>query len=91
MTTRSEHQESSDWNVDTIAEQVWNDLNGAVTRSAIQETLKEIIPRYDKAHIQTFVPIFIRREATNRLRAMLAVFDSKESEMNEAEVGVEVG
>lgn len=90
MTTKTENQESIDWNVDTITEQIWIDLNGAFTRSAIQETLRVVIPRYEKARIHSFVPIFIRRDAIIRLREATAPFDSKEMGMNEAGAGVEV-
>ena len=61
-------QKQTDLDVDTIAEQIWSDLNGAATRSVIQETLKEVVPRYKNARIQTFVPIFIRRDAVERLQ-----------------------
>ena len=90
MTAKTGNQERSDWNVETITEQIWSGLNGAVTRSAIQETLRAVIPRYEDARIHTFVPIFIRRDAIIRLRAATAPFDSKETGMNEAGAGVEV-
>ena len=60
----------TDWVVDTIVEQIWKDLNGAVPRSVIQDVLVEVVPRYEKARIQTFVPIFIRRDAVQRLRIL---------------------
>ena len=69
----------ADWDADTIIEQIWNDLNGAVARSVVQDVLVEVIPRYEKARIQTFVPIFIRRDAVQRLRILQprdASFDS---------------
>ena len=37
-----------DWNVETITEQIFGDLNGAITRSEIQEILKKVIPKYEK-------------------------------------------
>jgi hypothetical protein len=57
----------TEWNVDTIIEQIWSELNGAVVRSVIQDVLLEVVPRYEEARIQTFVPIFIRRDAVQRL------------------------
>ena len=60
----------ADWNVDTIAEQIFSDLNGAFTRSKIQEVLKEVVPKYESARIQLYVPIFIRRDAVNQLKSM---------------------
>ncbi len=60
----------TDWPIDTITEQIWNELNGAVTRSTIHEVLTEVVANYENARIQTFVPIFVRRDAVKRLRAM---------------------
>jgi hypothetical protein len=60
----------TDWPIDTITEQIWNELNGAVTRSTINKVLTEVVPNYENARIQTFVPIFVRRDAVKRLRAM---------------------
>ena len=62
----------ADWDIDIIAEQILTELNGAVTRSTIQEVLTEVVPKYENARIKTFVPIFIRREAVNQLRAKQA-------------------
>ncbi len=75
----------ADWNVDTIAEQIFVDLNGSVTRSAIQEVLKEVVPKYVNARIQTFVPIFIRQETEKRLRAMQTVPDPEDMGILETE------
>ena len=74
-----------DWNVETIIEQIFSDLNGVVTRSTIQKVLTEVVPRYEKARIQTFVPIFIRRDAFNQLQSMQVPFAAPEMEINEAE------
>ena len=62
----------TDWDIDKIASEILHDLNGSVSLSIIQETLKEVIPRYESAPIQIFVPVFIRREAVKRLQAMQA-------------------
>ena len=73
-----------DWDVETIIEQILSELKGAFTRSIIQEVLDEIIPRYDGARIQTYVPIFIRRDAINRLKSMKANFAESEMAIYEA-------
>lgn len=62
----------AEWDVDSITEQIMSDMNGAFTRSTVQEVLKEIVPNYEDARIQSFVPIFVRRDVVNRLRAMQA-------------------
>ena len=60
----------------SITEQIWSELNGSVLRSKIQEVQTEVIPRYEEAQIHTFVPIFIHRDAVNRLRSMQTPDDS---------------
>jgi hypothetical protein len=80
-----------DWDVDTITEQVFGDLNGTVARSTIQEVIKEVIPKYEGARIQTFVPIFIRRDAVDQLRAMQALFATPAMATNEADARSEIG
>ena len=60
-----------DWDVDTVTEQIFSDLNGTVTRSTIQEVIKDVIPKYEGAPIQTFVPIFIRRVGRHRRRGRI--------------------
>ena len=75
----------ADWNVDTIAEQIFSDLNGSFTLSTIQEVLKKVIPKYEGARIQTYVPIFIRRDAVNQLQSMPTTFASPVMAINEAD------
>ena len=75
----------ANWNVDTIAEQIFSDLNGAVTHKTIQEVLKEVIPKYEGARIQIYVPIFIRRDAVNQLLSMPATFVSPDMAIDKAD------
>ena len=60
------------WDEDALVEQIWNDLEGRATRSAIRQVLAEIVPKYESAPVQTFVPIVVRKEAVDRLRSGLA-------------------
>ena len=60
------------WDVETLIEQVWNDLGGAVTQSTVRQVLAQVMPRYENARIQTYVPIFLRKETVKRLRAGMA-------------------
>jgi hypothetical protein len=60
----------AEWDVESITEQILNDLDGAFTPSTVREVLEEVVPNYEDARVQTFVPIFIRRDVVNRLRAM---------------------
>jgi hypothetical protein len=61
-----------DWDVETIIKQILSDMNGAVRRSTIQEVLKDIIPKYEGARVQIYVPIFIHRDAIKRLKSIPA-------------------
>jgi len=61
-----------DWDVETLLERIWNDLGGTVTRSTIRQVLTEVIPNYESARVQTYVPIFVHKETVKRLRVGLA-------------------
>ena len=61
-----------DWDVEPLLERVWNHLGGTVSRSTIRQMLAEVIPDYESARIQTYVPIFVHRETVKRLRALEA-------------------
>lgn len=58
-----------DWDVETFIAQISRDLSGRVTLTMIQEVLNEVIPKYESARIQLFVPIFIHRDAVKQLRS----------------------
>lgn len=73
-------QNRADWNMDLMAEQIFGDLHGAITRATIQEILDEVAREYSRARVQIFVPIFIRRETEKRLRAMQARLASENLE-----------
>ncbi len=74
-----------DWDVDTITEQIFGDLNGTVARSTIQEVIKEVIPMYESAPIQTFVPIFIRRDVVVQLNTMQTLTPTSAMAQNEGD------
>ncbi len=61
-----------DWDVEALLERIWNDLEGTVSRSTIRQVFTEVIPYYESAPIQTFIPIFVQKETVKRLRAGLA-------------------
>jgi hypothetical protein len=61
-----------EWDLETITEQILSDLDGAFTPSKVQEVLKEVATNYEDARVQSFVPIFIRRDVVKRLREMQA-------------------
>lgn len=79
--------DQNEWRLETIAEQIWNDMNGTVMLPAIRRVLAEVVPRYEKARIQTFVPLLIRRDVVERLRSMRVSIASQNE--NETEDGIE--
>jgi hypothetical protein len=58
---KQEHSLSADkqleGDLETLIDLVWNDLQGHVSRAAVQQVLLAIIPEYEDATIATFVPI----------------------------------
>ena len=61
-----------DWDVEALLERIWNYLGGTVSRSNIRQVLAEVIPNYESARIQAFVPIFVQKRTVERLRTGLA-------------------
>jgi hypothetical protein len=55
--------------LEALTEELWVDLAGEVDRPTIRQVLTEVAPRYSDARIMTFVPVFVRREALEILRA----------------------
>jgi hypothetical protein len=72
-----------DWDVETIIKQILSDMNGAVRRSTIQEVLKDIIPKYEGARVQIYVPIFIHRDAIKRLKSTPENFDTPDMALSD--------
>ena len=64
-------EDNGEWDIEDLTEQIWNELDGEFARSTIHEIVENVIPEYENARIQTFVPIFIRRDTLLRLRASL--------------------
>ena len=64
-------KKDTDWDIETMIDQVWHQLQGKVSRAAIQSVILEIIPRYENARVTTYVPILVYREAVDTLRARL--------------------
>jgi hypothetical protein len=58
--------------LESLIDQVWHDLQGQVSREVVQQTLLEIIPKYEGARVTKFVPTLIRRDTLNTLRATLS-------------------
>ena len=56
---------------DSIIEKVWQDLDGQMSREQIGRTVAEITLGYQDVTVKAFVPIFIHREAVERLKSQL--------------------
>ncbi|MEA3439917.1 MAG: hypothetical protein U9R58_06510 [Chloroflexota bacterium] len=61
-----------DCDVEILLERIWNHLGGTVSRSTIRQVLAEVLPNYESARVQTFIPILVHKETVERLRAGLA-------------------
>jgi len=66
-----------DWDVQLGVEQIWSDLGGTLSRTAIRQEVAEVIPVFDDARITTYVPIFVRRRTLARLRTGSPEFAEK--------------
>ena len=56
------------WDVDTLVEQICDELEGCVDRAVVDQIVQEMAIRYQHARVKAFIPIFIRRDAINLLR-----------------------
>ena len=72
------------WDVETLTEQIFCDLQEAFTHAMIREVLTELAPKYERARIQKYVPILICREAIEQLHEMQALYPPQSKGMNEA-------
>ena len=54
---------------ETVVDQVWLDLGETVPRPIVAQTVNNLVAKYDDATIRRFVPMLVRREARNLLRA----------------------
>lgn len=58
----------SDWDVDDIVELVATDLCESVPRSTVHRTITAMLAKYYDARVKIYVPILVRRKATELLR-----------------------
>ena len=50
-----------------VAEQVWRELGGKVSRETVRQVVSDVVPRYQDARILSYVPIFVRQDALRAL------------------------
>jgi phage FluMu protein gp41 len=55
--------------LDDLVDQIWQDLDGQVSREQVRQITAEVAAEFHKATITTFVPIFVRRQALRKLKA----------------------
>jgi hypothetical protein len=65
---------------DSLIEQIWHDLDGKVNREQICQVVTEIAAEFRTATVTTFVPIFIRRQAREKLETR--VNESRDSTLD---------
>ena len=53
---------------DALVEALWQDLDGQVSRQQIARAVTQIAAKFEQATVTAFVPIFIQRQALERLR-----------------------
>lgn len=56
---------------EALVEAIWQDLGGQLTRERIDAMVRIVSAELAGSRIPTFVPVFVRRRATERLRASL--------------------
>lgn len=54
-----------------LVEDIWHDLEGRVTRENILQVAIEVATKFQDAAVTSFVPIFIRRQTSEQLKARL--------------------
>ena len=68
----SQIESQLDLDIETIKEQVWDDLDRTVDQADIQLAIEQILPKYSNVRIKTFVPIFVRRDTVAYLSEKLS-------------------
>ena len=54
---------------DELIQQIWVNLAGQVTRERIYQTATEVASEFQNAKVTAFLPILIRRQTLERLKA----------------------
>lgn len=52
---------------DEVIDQIWNDLGAEVSRPRVAEVANDVASTFGDARITTYVPLFVRRLARDRL------------------------
>lgn len=56
---------------DLLIDEIWHDLAGQVSREQIGEVMTEVAARFHDATVTAFLPIMIRRQTLEKLKAMI--------------------
>ena len=64
---------SSNDDIEAMAEELYREMQGTVSRTAVEHTLLTLFAKYEDAPVQLFVPILVRRQAKDLLRRQAAV------------------
>ena len=61
-----------DHDIKYLTEKLFLEMNGTVSRTAVEQTLIDLFASYEEAPVQLFVPIIVRRQAKDLLRKLAA-------------------
>lgn len=56
---------------ETVVEEIWNDLDGQVDRDQVREVAFDVALEFADATVTSFIPLFIRRRAYERLKPLV--------------------
>lgn len=59
----------TDWDIEGMVEQIYYELDGVVSTETVEQTLTTLFANYENARVKSFVPVIVRRQAKNMLRA----------------------
>ena len=65
---------------DVLVEAIWHELERQLPRERIRRVVAEIAIGFQDARVKTFVPIFVRRRAVERLKHEMNEIASKEND-----------
>ena len=64
---------------DALVEAIWHELDRQLSRARVRRVVAEIAVGFQDARVKTFVPIFVRRRAIDKLKHEMNGIASKEN------------
>lgn len=63
--------------IEALTEELYHEMNGTVSQTAVERTLYALFANYEDAPVQLFVPIIVRRQAQDLFRKQAAEDSAK--------------